>query len=367
MRKNISTAVISTLVFFALLPVMTLAASFFYVDDAGNVGIGNSAPLHKLDVSGAIYSRLATATSSTISWGVGNVQSLTLTSSPTLTFVGGQAGGQYTLILKQDGTGGRTVTWPASVLWPSGTTPTLTATANAVDSANFVYDGTNYLGSFTSSYGSALITIARDNHTAFDSSTATTSYKVSYTINGSSNVMLLVGYNGTNGGIGSDNISSITWNGTNLQRDQYQFGGTDNVDAAVYHLAGATSGTHDLVVTLNSADKIQLYAASYTGAEQTSGALATSTKAHNGSSGGSSISLSLNPAVNSWEFGTAVFWNCDFTAATGNHTVLDSAGNGCSRSFDSNGTLSAGSQSFGASYTGSSGASQVGVTFKPAP
>lgn len=42
-----------------------------------------------------------------------------------------------TLELSQDGTGSRTVTFPSAWKWPSGTTPTVTSTAAAVD----VYTG----------------------------------------------------------------------------------------------------------------------------------------------------------------------------------------------------------------------------------
>lgn len=52
------------------------------------------------------------------------------------------------LVLIQDGVGGRTVTWPASVKWPGGTAPTLSTGANAVDIIKFVYDGTNYYGTY---------------------------------------------------------------------------------------------------------------------------------------------------------------------------------------------------------------------------
>jgi hypothetical protein len=38
-----------------------------------------------------------------------------------------------TLILKQDGTGSRTVTWWSGILWTAGTTPTLTTTINKYD------------------------------------------------------------------------------------------------------------------------------------------------------------------------------------------------------------------------------------------
>lgn len=91
---------------------------------------------------------MVTATTSAISWNLGNVQSLTLTSNPTLTFVGGQAGGEYQLILNQDGTGGRSVTWPASIKWAGGNAPALSSAASSTDVISFVYDGTNYLGTY---------------------------------------------------------------------------------------------------------------------------------------------------------------------------------------------------------------------------
>src|ERR1700683_4780365 len=97
-------------VIFALCSVSSIAFASvsFYVDDSGNTGIGNSDPQDKLDVSGAMYSRLATTTAS-VDWNAGNVQSLTLSSNSTMTFSNGQAGGEYKLILVQDSTGGRNV------------------------------------------------------------------------------------------------------------------------------------------------------------------------------------------------------------------------------------------------------------------
>lgn len=40
---------------------------------------------------------------------------------------------EFLLLLKQDGTGGRTVSFPAGWVWPGGSVPTVTATANAED------------------------------------------------------------------------------------------------------------------------------------------------------------------------------------------------------------------------------------------
>lgn len=66
----------------------------------------------------------------------GNIFELTLTDSCTLTFSNPPASGKagsVTLILHQDGTGNRTVTWPDSMTWAGGTAPTLSTAANAID------------------------------------------------------------------------------------------------------------------------------------------------------------------------------------------------------------------------------------------
>jgi hypothetical protein len=72
----------------------------------------------------------------------GNVFDITLTANCTFTFSNPSASGtacSFTLILRQDGTGTRTVTWPASVDWAGGTAPTLTTTATTgVDILTFV-------------------------------------------------------------------------------------------------------------------------------------------------------------------------------------------------------------------------------------
>ena len=83
------------------------------------------------DNSGASY---------TIDLLVGNVFEITLTGNCTFTFSNPSASGNatsFTLILKQDGTGSRTTTWPGSVDWPAATAPTLTTTESAVDILTF--------------------------------------------------------------------------------------------------------------------------------------------------------------------------------------------------------------------------------------
>jgi hypothetical protein len=62
-----------------------------------------------------------------------HVTSLSLTHPP----AAGQAAAM-TLILRQDATGGRTVTWPATIKWPGGAPPAVTSFADAVDVLSFV-------------------------------------------------------------------------------------------------------------------------------------------------------------------------------------------------------------------------------------
>ena len=88
-----------------------------------------------------------TSTAYTIDLANGTVQILTLTGNCTYTFPTAVAGKSFILLQKQDGTGSRTVTWPATVKWPGGTAPTITSTASKLDKYIFTSDGTNWYGS----------------------------------------------------------------------------------------------------------------------------------------------------------------------------------------------------------------------------
>lgn len=164
MREKLKTVVVSSVVYVVLAPLIAFGASFFFVNDAGDVGIGNSNPQAKLDVSGSMYSRLVTdtdAASVTVDWSDGNIHSITLNRSDTgLTFSGGQAGGEYRLILNQDTTGNRDVEWPTSVAWPGGTPPVLSTGASSTDVATFLFDGSVYLGFLVKNYSTNPTTVA---------------------------------------------------------------------------------------------------------------------------------------------------------------------------------------------------------------
>jgi len=86
-----------------------------------------------------------TSTAYTISLAAGSFQVLTLTGNATITMPTATAGKSFILLLKQDGTGSRTVTW-STVKWPAGTAPTITSTASKQDIFSFFADGTNWYG-----------------------------------------------------------------------------------------------------------------------------------------------------------------------------------------------------------------------------
>jgi hypothetical protein len=92
-----------------------------------------------------------TGTSYDIDLEAGNVHELTLTGNCTFTFSNPPASGtmgSFFLILKQDATGSRTTTWPASVDWPGGSAASLSTGANDVDLLMFwtVDGGTTWYG-----------------------------------------------------------------------------------------------------------------------------------------------------------------------------------------------------------------------------
>ena len=75
----------------------------------------------------------------------GTVQIITLTGNATITMPAASAGKSFLLILRQDATGSRTVTW-STVNWPSATAPTITATASKQDIYSFFSDGVSWYG-----------------------------------------------------------------------------------------------------------------------------------------------------------------------------------------------------------------------------
>jgi hypothetical protein len=122
----------------------------------GDVGIGQTSPTEKLEVAGNVkitgqaYTELhteASAATITPDWNNGNVYTTELTNAST-TFADPtniKPGATYIIILKQDGTGSRTVSWGTKYKFPGGTAPTLTTGANKADVITLVAYSTDIL------------------------------------------------------------------------------------------------------------------------------------------------------------------------------------------------------------------------------
>ena len=102
-------------------------------------------------ISGAMLNTQDTLTDqATIAWDViaSPVAFVTLGGNRTMAAPSGTgaAAGQFiSLLVKQDGTGSRTITWNAVYEFPSDTAPTLTTTANLGDIFSFRYNGAKWL------------------------------------------------------------------------------------------------------------------------------------------------------------------------------------------------------------------------------
>tara|TARA_R100000329_G_scaffold9771_1_gene11118 strand:- start:1408 stop:3261 length:1854 start_codon:yes stop_codon:yes gene_type:complete len=143
-----------------------------YNDLPGSIGLSWASKTMVIDANGDFHlqgeftansynERLVSNTSATgnvtIDLESGNTFAHTLTGNVTYTFsnppsTNAQSSASqsygFTLKIKQDGTGSRSITWPNSIDWAGGSAPTLTGTANSVDVFTFfTHDaGTTYYG-----------------------------------------------------------------------------------------------------------------------------------------------------------------------------------------------------------------------------
>jgi len=99
--------------------------------------------------TGSTQSVTASGAATTINFASGDIVTLTLNASTTLTLSNPITGLFYFIKAVQDATGSRTITWPATVKWSGGTAPTLTTTASKTDIITLWWDGTNYFGTST--------------------------------------------------------------------------------------------------------------------------------------------------------------------------------------------------------------------------
>jgi len=98
-------------------------------------------------ISGYVL-EVALTDAATITWNAATqpVAKVTLGASRTMGLPSNPVSGQFiSLLIIQDGTGGRTITWNAAYEFAADTAPTLTATANLGDLFTFRYNGAKWL------------------------------------------------------------------------------------------------------------------------------------------------------------------------------------------------------------------------------
>ena len=119
------------------------------INSSANVGIGTSSPGAKLAVVGTGYSPAITLTDgATLNWNtaLGQVAQVTLGGNRTFAAPTNLVdGGFYSLLIIQDGTGSRTISWNAVFDFTGGTAPTLSTAAGSKDLIAWRSDGTNML------------------------------------------------------------------------------------------------------------------------------------------------------------------------------------------------------------------------------
>jgi len=154
---NILDGVTSTTAELNILDGVTATAAELNYSDLATLGTSAASKVltananNLTTISGAVLNTQDTLTDqATIVWDViaSPVAFVTLGGNRTMAAPSGTgtAAGQFiSLLVKQDGTGSRTITWNAAYSFPSGTAPTLTTSTNLGDLFSFRYNGSKWL------------------------------------------------------------------------------------------------------------------------------------------------------------------------------------------------------------------------------
>lgn len=121
----------------------------FYLDPASNSVLNN------VYLDGTVYMRGTEASqtltdAATIAWDTnsGRIATVTIGASRTMGAPTNAKVGTYVLYVIQGGTGSYNITWNSVFKWPGGVAPTLSTAVGRRDIFTFIYDGTNFYGSY---------------------------------------------------------------------------------------------------------------------------------------------------------------------------------------------------------------------------
>lgn len=130
----------------AIKMVLTAAGLANIIDEVATLATDTSVGTETFDISRA----------------TAGTHDLLLTGNPTFTLSGAftDKATDMRIILRQDGTGSRTVTWPGSVSWVKGSAPVLQTAASAVDTIGLltVDAGTTWLGYYGNEFDNPMTT-----------------------------------------------------------------------------------------------------------------------------------------------------------------------------------------------------------------
>ncbi len=120
--------------------------------NANSTAIGNQITLKSYREF--LVTNTSVTTANTVDLSTSNWFRYTLTGGTTFTFANAPASGNtymFAMLLIQDATGGRTVSWANTIYWAGGTIPPATTTANARDVWTFTtFDGgSTFIGTLT--------------------------------------------------------------------------------------------------------------------------------------------------------------------------------------------------------------------------
>lgn len=132
------------------------AGSGNFIDGIGNDGDWNISPSGRQTVrtSSSPFVTLTSAATINVDFTQGYNFKVALGTNATFVFHNPADGERYLFHIKQDATGGRTLAWPSTVLWPSGNAPVITSSGLARDVVTLFYDAGDdiYLGGFSQSF-----------------------------------------------------------------------------------------------------------------------------------------------------------------------------------------------------------------------
>ena len=119
------------------------------VTGTGNMVLATSPTITTPTITNPAYTAQTLTDAATVSWDMnsGSVATLTLGGNRTLAAPTNLKVGTSVLVVNQDGTGSRTITWNSIFKWTAGVAPVLSTAASAKDVITFFGDGTNLYGS----------------------------------------------------------------------------------------------------------------------------------------------------------------------------------------------------------------------------